>query len=102
LEAIRMLAKEENGVVIMAASTGKESSFESAEWQHGAFTLALLEGMNEGKADLNEDGIVNIREIDYYVAERVKILTGGKQHPTTQKPSVVSEFPLIQTSKQQN
>jgi WD40 repeat protein len=99
MEAIRSLATEENGVVIMAASTGKESSLESAEWQHGAFTLALLEGMNQGKADLNEDGIINIREIDYYAAERVKELTAGKQHPTTQKPSVVSEFPLIQTVK---
>jgi len=55
------------------SASPETSTFESAEWQHGAFTLALLEGMN-----------------------------GGKQHPTTQKPSVVSEFPLIQTSKQQN
>jgi Caspase domain len=102
MEAIRALATEENGVVIMAASTGKESSFESEEWQHGAFTLALLEGMRDGKADLNEDGIINIREIDYYVAERVKVLTKGKQHPTTQKPSVVSEFPLLQISKQKD
>jgi len=99
LEAVRALATEENGVVIMAASTGKEYSFESSEWGHGAFTLALLEGMQEGKADLNGDGIVNIREIDYYVAERVKELTGGKQHPTTQKPSVVAEFPLIQVNQ---
>jgi len=99
MEAIRALATEENGVVIMAASTGKESSFESVEWQHGAFTLALLEGMRDGQADLNEDGIINIREIDYYVAERVKKLTQGKQHPTTQKPSVVSEFPLLQIKK---
>lgn len=98
LEAVRALATEENGVVIMAASTGKEYSFESSEWGHGAFTLALLEGMKEGKADLNGDGIVNIREIDYYVAERVKELTGGKQHPTTQKPSVVAEFPLVQVN----
>lgn len=96
MEAVRALAREENGVVIMAASTGREFSFESDEWRHGAFTLALLEGMGDGKADLNEDGIINIREIDYYVAERVKVLTNGRQHPTTQKPSVVSEFPLVQ------
>ncbi|SMD36239.1 Uncharacterized protein, contains caspase domain [Reichenbachiella faecimaris] len=96
LEAIRTLATEENGVVIMAASTGKEYSYEKPEWGHGAFTLALLNGLKDGKADLNQDGIVNIREIDYFVAERVKELTHGKQHPTTQKPSVVAEFPLIQ------
>jgi hypothetical protein len=98
MEAIRTLATEENGVVIMAASTGKESSLESPEWQHGAFTLALLEGLRDGKADLNTDGIINIREIDYYVAERVKTLTNGRQHPTTQKPSVVAEFPLMMMS----
>jgi WD40 repeat protein len=98
LEAVRALATEENGVVIMAASTGKEYSFESSEWGHGAFTLALLEGMKEGHADLNGNGIVNIREIDYYVAERVKELSGGKQHPTTQKPSVVAEFPLVEVN----
>ena len=50
---------------------------------------------NPEKADLNKDGIINIREIDYFVAERVKELTKGKQHPTTQKPSVVAEFPLL-------
>jgi WD40 repeat protein len=95
VEAIRALATEENGVVIMAASTGKEYSYESQEWGHGAFTLALLDGLRDGKADLNQDGIINIREIDYFVADRVKELTNGKQHPTTQKPSVVAEFPLL-------
>lgn len=95
VEAVRALATEENGVVIMAASTGKESSLESPEWQHGAFTLALIEGMGDGKADINGDHVINIREIDYYVAERVRELTNGRQHPTTQKPSVVSEFPLV-------
>ncbi len=95
VEAIRALATEENGVVIMAASTGKEYSYESQEWGHGAFTLALLNGLRDGEADLNQDGIINIREIDYFVAERVKALTKGKQHPTTQKPSVVAEFPLL-------
>jgi len=95
LEAVRALATEENGVVIMAASTGKEYSVESPEWGHGAFTYALLEGLNKGEADLNSDGIINIREIDYFVADRVKELTKGKQHPTTQKPSVVAEFPLL-------
>ncbi len=44
----------------MAASTGKESSLESPEWGHGAFTLALLEGLGEGKADVNGDEIINI------------------------------------------
>ena len=96
-EAIRELASEEYGVVILASSTGKEESFESPEWGHGAFTRALLDGLQEGRADLTQDGIVHLKELDYYIAERVKELTGGKQHPTTARPSTISRFPIVQT-----
>ena len=32
---------------------------------------------------------------DNAVAERVENLTGGQQHPTTQKPSSISRFPIV-------
>ena len=96
-EAIRELTSEENGVVIMAASTGDESSVEHADWGHGAFTLGLLEGLR-GKADVNADGIIHLRELDFFISDRVKELTGGIQHPTTVKPSTISRLPIA-TSK---
>lgn len=97
-EAIRELASEEYGVVVMAASTGKELSIERSEWGHGAFTKAIIEGL-EKLADYSKDGIIHIRELDQYVSERVKNLTKGKQHPTTQRPTTISRFPIFQLRK---
>ena len=91
-EAIRELTSEENGVVIMAASTGDEESLENDEWGHGAFTFALLEGLG-GKADVNGDAVIHLRELDFFISDRVKELTEGVQHPTTVKPRSISRLP---------
>ncbi len=91
---IRDLADDESGVVVMAASTGAEISVEMQEYGHGAFTVALLEGL-DGKADFNADGAVYLTELDAYVTERVKEITNGAQHPTTQKPSTIRSFPVV-------
>ena len=93
-EALRELNAAGSGVVIMAASTGNELSQERPEWGHGAFTKALLEGF-DGKADVNRDGIVDMKEIDLYVTNRVKELTNGEQHPTTEIPRIMPNFPLM-------
>jgi WD40 repeat protein len=94
-EAVREIASSEYGVVIMAASTGSEYSLEHADWQHGAFTLSLIEGLQNHKADIRPDGTIYLRELDFYVAERVKDLTENRQHPTTQKPSSISAMPVL-------
>jgi hypothetical protein len=72
--------------IVLASSTGAELSLESSDWQQGAFTKALLEGL-AGKADLMpKDGVVTIDELNLYVKERVKELTAGLQHPVDLKP----------------
>jgi len=104
-EAIRELSSDEVGCVVMASSMGREVSHENDAWRHGAFTRALLEGFGQlkqcGKTKLppnadctKKDGVVYLNELDAYVAERVKELTHGAQHPTTQKPSTVRSFPI--------
>lgn len=98
-EAVRVAASDENGVVIMAASTGSESALESTEWEHGAFTLSLLEGLKTGKADINPDGTIYLRELDFYISERTIELTNNAQHPTTQKPSTISRLSIINLNK---
>jgi len=98
-EALRELSSDEYGVVILAASTGREFSLEHPDWGHGAFTKALLEGLEQGQADYSNDGVIHLRELDLYVAERVELLTNGEQHPTTQKPSTISRFPVVQVKQ---
>ena len=67
-------------VMVFAASRGRESSIEKAELSHGAFTYAVLRGLT-GEADLIKDGRVTISELQTYVANQVKVLTGDRQHP---------------------
>jgi len=78
--------------IVLASSTGSELSQERDEWQQGAFTKALLEGL-AGAADLfPKDGVVTIDELNLYVKERVKELTGGLQHPVDLKPKEARNF----------
>lgn len=93
-DALRQLASTESGVVVMAACTGKESGVEHTDWGHGAFTMALLDGM-KGGADQDADNIITVKELDLYTTRRVKELTGGKQHPTTEFLKISPDFPVI-------
>ncbi len=71
--------------IVLASSTGAEVSLERDDWKQGAFTKALLEGM-AGKGLHYTAGVVTIDELNLYVKERVKELTGGLQHPVDLKP----------------
>ncbi len=91
---VNEFAASENGVVVFGSSTGRELSIESADWGNGAFTMALVEGIAQGRAALLATGSITLSELDAYVAERVKELTGGRQHPVMAKPATITNFPL--------
>ncbi len=67
-------------VMVFSASRGLELSWEMSELQHGAFTFAVLRGL-EGAADLVPDGQITISELQAFVATTVKQLTDDRQHP---------------------
>lgn len=90
------LASAENGLVVFAASTGREFAQERDEWKNGAFSKALIEGLS-GKADISGQGIITVNALEYWLGERVKTLTNGQQHPTTAKPETIRDFPIAVT-----
>ncbi|HRH81574.1 MAG TPA: caspase family protein [Thiobacillaceae bacterium] len=90
---VNELASTENGVVVFSSSTGRESSLENPNWGNGAFTKAVVEGLS-GKAAETRSGRVTHAMLDFYVSERVKALTDGRQHPVKQNPDSVPDFPL--------
>jgi uncharacterized caspase-like protein len=92
-DIVNELASAENGTVVFASSTGRQYSLEDEKWGNGAFTKALVEGL-DGKADYTGKGKITVNMLDVYLSERVKELTGGKQTPTTTKPETVPDFPL--------
>ena len=91
--AIEELTSVESGVVVFTSSTGRQFSLESPEWNNGAFTRALVEGLH-GAADLSGRNIISVNSLNYYITNRVKDLTQGRQAPTTIIPGGVSDFPI--------
>jgi len=68
------------GFYTISAAQGHEGALESAQWGHGAFTKALLAGL-EGQADRNQDRVIDIIELFHFTERRVADLTEGRQHP---------------------
>ncbi len=96
-EAVKLVSQG-TGTVVLASSTGRESSYENKKFRggHGAFTAALLDGL-EGKADAiagNSDGYVFLTELTSFVGREVPRLTNGAQHPTTPRMENLRDFPL--------
>ncbi len=80
------LAKASRGnptLVGLAASSAKELAQESSAFGggHGAFTYALLNGLN-GEADKDKDGTVTAGELRDYLKIAVPRLTNDRQTPT--------------------
>ncbi|MFP4579640.1 MAG: caspase family protein [Candidatus Sumerlaeia bacterium] len=77
---------QDDSTVIMTASRSTEKSAENPRWGHGAFTKCLLEGLREKEADITNDNLISIEEIDNYVSKAVPKLTDNKQNPITFAP----------------
>nr|WP_321524265.1 OmpA family protein [uncultured Cohaesibacter sp.] len=96
-EAVQALS-DGTGTIVLASSTGAQLSQEDASFGggHGAFTAALLEGLN-GKADADagdQNGYTSVQELISYTSRRVPQMTNGEQHPTVPNSSNVLDFPI--------
>jgi uncharacterized caspase-like protein len=90
---INDLASADSGVIVFSASTGRQEALENEAWGNGAFTKSVVEGLS-GKADEKRTGRVTHRMLDYYITDRVKELTGGRQSAVTIAPSGLPDFTL--------
>jgi hypothetical protein len=95
-EVVNDFLHSERGVVVFAASTGRQVSMEDPAWGNGAFTKALVEGLGSAGipalAKIAGDNAITPAMLDAYIAKRVKALTGGKQSPVMN--STAPDFPF--------
>jgi uncharacterized caspase-like protein len=77
---VSKLASMKSRQVLTAGGRG-EPVVEKAEWGHSAFTYKLLEGLETGAADSDQDGVITSGEIATYIKTRVPKITGNKQTP---------------------
>jgi WD40 repeat protein len=68
-------------VTVLTSSGGREASLEDDAWQHGAFTRALLDALNDPSADPDRVGLINANALAHYIARHVASLTAGRQTP---------------------
>jgi len=87
------MISSDSGVIVFSAATSGQASQESDGWNNGAFTKALVEGL-QGQAAYYANRPVTVNMLEVYVSERVKQLTAGSQTPTVAKPASVPDFPL--------
>lgn len=91
--AVNALTSAETGAIVLLSSTARQLSQESDLWKNGAFTKAIVEGL-DGKADLLGKGSITVTSLETYVADRVKELTNNAQTPTSSRPETVPDFPI--------
>ena len=70
-------------------------SEEKDEWNNGAFTKAVVEGLH-GAAARPEVPVIMISDLQGYVSRRVKELTSGNQRPMMAMPKTVEDFPIAE------
>ena len=81
-----VLSRSDSGIIVLSASKGDQLSYEGPQWQDGAFTKALLEGIVDAKADPAQSGEISILDLGSYVHRRVLVLTERRQEPTLSMP----------------
>jgi uncharacterized caspase-like protein len=87
------LKAAENGIVVFTSSTGNELSKEKEEWNNGAFTKAVVEGLR-GAAARPQNPVIMISDLNGYVSSPVKELTNGNQKPMMAMPKTVEDFAI--------
>jgi len=81
-DAVAVLGRATGEMLGFMAARPAELSFEGPQFGngHGAFTWAVLQGLNGG-ADTDHDGTVTAGELIDFVRGAVSASTGGRQHP---------------------
>ncbi|ETR69873.1 MAG: polysaccharide deacetylase [Candidatus Magnetoglobus multicellularis str. Araruama] len=77
---LQRLIDSGKGRVVMASSEAGEVSQELEKLKHGVFTYYLLDGL-KGKADVNQDQVIDINEAYRYVSNKVSEATNSGQNP---------------------
>jgi WD40 repeat protein/uncharacterized caspase-like protein len=83
-----------SGSTVIAAAGGAEFALESASLQNGVFTSAVLRGLRQSDADLDDDYEIRVSELRDFVGEEVLKLTRGQQRPVSRLQNMELDFSL--------
>jgi uncharacterized caspase-like protein len=89
------LTSDEYGAIVFTSSLAREISIENEQWQHGAFTKAILDTFATPESDMNRDGFLSLTEMEQSVSDRVRTMTDGAQHPVMKRPATIHNIPFF-------
>ncbi len=84
----------DDDIVAFTAASREQFAFEYAEEGHGAFTAAVLAGL-DGEADRDGDRVISVLELGNYVTTRVIERTNQEQIPDFYHPRDGRDFALM-------
>jgi hypothetical protein len=90
---VNELAKTEHGVVTLASSQGARPPRNPPPGV-AARSPRRWSRSSRAKADLLRDGTITVSELDAFIANRMKALTDGRQHPVMSRPNTIPDFEL--------
>ena len=84
-------------MLVLAASKGRQVSFEHAKWGGGVFTFAMVEALQRHRAtyDLDRDGLIEASELYRAVKSVVARETQGQQSPWLVRQDLLGDFALF-------
>lgn len=77
---------------MISAATAFQAASEGGKYKNGHFTLALLEGIGEMKADMNKDRVITVSELREYVGIKVLKISEGRQKPIVLRENASNDF----------
>ncbi len=89
-EAIKKVSQKQNISLTFTSSSQNQLSYEDEAWNNGAFTKALIDGMQRGKADGNNDKIITVKELSDYVTVTVRKMVRTLKNEL-QEPSFIND-----------
>jgi hypothetical protein len=84
-------------ILVLAASKGRQYSYEDPKWGGGAFTYALVEALqrNWRGSDLNGNGVIEVSELYRSLRSIVAGETKGNQTPWLARQDLIGDFSLF-------
>jgi uncharacterized caspase-like protein len=92
-----LLAGTRAPMLVLAASKGRQFSYEDPKWGGGAFTHALVEVLqrNWRGADINANGVIEVSELYRALRSMVAGETQGNQTPWLARQDLIGDFALF-------
>lgn len=79
-----------SGAVVISAAAGNGYALEDEQWDNGAFTYTILNGLKYNQEEMDQDinGEISVNELKDYVLTNVEKITNGAQKPTTRRENL--------------